>query len=175
VISPSLLSLQDTLERHANARLPLLESEIARRECEIVLLRSHRLLLRLQLWSALQTALIAGLVIFSFGVALSGLVEFAKVVQRVGAWNATLTGNVLTRGFQREVQNLIPTSTMLDVANSIPFWDLKDATALSLIAAFVILGLRIVQGVAHWRASGRLKQGARLLEQEVNVLKSWLR
>lgn len=175
VTQPSLLPLQETLERHPEARQPLLASEIARRECEIVLLRSHRLLLRLQLWSALQTALIAGLIIFSFGVALSGLVEFAKVVQRVGAWNATLTGNVLTRGLQGQIQSLIPTSTVLNVAQAIPFWDIRDATALSLIVAFIILALRIAQGVAHWRASGRLKQGMKLLEQEVKTLKSWLR
>jgi hypothetical protein len=172
---PSLLVLEDTLERHPDARIPLLESEIARRECEIVLLRSHRLLLRLQLWSAVQTALIAGLVIFSFGAALSGLVQVSKVVQRVGSWNATLTGNVLTRGLQREVQDLIPTSTVLEIGNFIPFWDLGDATRLSVVVAIVILALRVVQGVTHWRASGRLKQGARAIEAELGVLRQWLK
>jgi hypothetical protein len=171
---PSLLPLQDTLERHPEARELLLASEIARRECEVVLLRSHRLLLRMQLWSALQTAVIAGFVIFSFGAALSGLVEVGKFVQRIGTWNASLTGNVLTRGLQAEVQNLIPTSTVLQVANYVPFWDLHDATRLSVIVALVILVLRVMQGVSHWRANQRLKQGASSLEQELAVLKKWM-
>lgn len=175
VTPPSLLLLQDTLERHPDARKPLLESEIARRECEIVLLRSHRLLLRLQLWGAIQTALIAGLVIFSFGAALSGLVQVSKAVQRVGAWNTTLTGNVLTRGMQREIQGLIPTSTLLEVGNFIPSWDLGDATRLSVVVAMVILALRVVQGVTHWRASRRLKQGAQIMEIELSLLKEWVK
>lgn len=170
----SLLALEDTLKDHPEARTPLLESEIARRECEVVLFQSHRMLLRLQLWSALQTALIAGVIIFSFGVALSGLVQVAKVVQRVETWNTTLTGNVLTRGLQREVQDLIPTSTVLAVAQQVPFWDVRDATVLSVIVAIVILTLRIIQVISNWKASRRLKRGAQELEKELEVLRAWL-
>lgn len=174
ILPPSLFVLQDTVERHAEAKQPILEAEIARRECEIVLLKSHRMLLRLQLWSALQTAIIAGLIIFSFGVALIGIVQVAKFFDRVGTWNATLTNNVLTRGVQREVQNLIPTSTVLQVADYIPFWDLRDATLLSALVALVILTLRVIQSVSNWRDSHRLKTGARVLEEEVKILRSWL-
>lgn len=173
-LPPSLFVLHDTIERHAEAKRPILEAEIARRECEIVLLKSHRMLLRLQLWSALQTAIIAGLIIFSFGVALIGIVQVAKFFDRVGTWNATLTNNVLTRGVQREVQNLIPTSTVLQVADYIPFWDLRDATLLSALVALIILTLRVIQSVSNWRDSHRLKLGARVLEEEVKILRSWL-
>jgi len=174
ILPASLFGIQDTIKQHKEAKRPILEAEIARRECEIVLLKSHRMLLRLQLWSAFQTAIIAGLIIFSFGIALIGIVQVAKFVDRVGAWNATLTNNVLTRGVQREVQNLIPTSTVLQVADYIPFWDLRDATLLSALVALIILTLRVVQGVSNWRDSHRLKLGARVLEEEVNILRNWL-
>ncbi len=172
-VPPSLLPLQDTLERYPQARKPLLEAEIARRECQVVLLKSHRLLLRLQLWSALQTAVIAGFIIFSFGVALSGLVQVGKFVQQFGTWNASLPTNVLTRGFQQQVGSILPTSTVLQVADYIPFWDLKDATRLSVLVAVIVLALRIAQGVSQWRANQRLKKGGQMIQQEIDVLRKW--
>ncbi len=173
-IPPALLLLKDTLEKYPEARKLLLESEIAHRECQVVLLRSHRMLLRLQLWSAFQTALIAGFIIFSVGVALTGLVEVGKFVNRVSDWNASLPTNVLTRGFQNGVASTLPTSTMLQVADYIPFWDLHDATVISLMVALAVLTIRVVQGISNWRASRRLKKGANVLDQEIEVLRTWL-
>ncbi len=171
---PSLLSLQDTLKRHPEAQKPILEAEIARRETELVLLRSHRMLLSLQLWSALQTSFIIGFIFFSLGVALSGLVQVGKFVQRFDALNASLPTTVLTRGFQQQVDSMIPTSTVLEVANYIPFWDLKDATKVSMLVAVVVLTIRIVQGISHWRASRRLKVSLQTLEQEIQLIRQWL-
>lgn len=173
-IPPSLLSLRDTLERHADARMPLLHSELARRESETILLKSHRLLLRMQLWSALQTSVIAGLVIFSFGAAFSGLVQVSKTVQRVDTWSASLGGNPLTRGFQQEIDGLVPTSKLLEFADRVPFWDIGDATRLSVLVAIGILTLHIVQSAAHWRTRRRLKEQLGVLKNEMTVLRSWM-
>lgn len=170
----SLLSLQDTLERHPDARKPILDAEIARRETEIILLRSHRSLLHMQLWNALQTSIIVGLVVFSFGAALSGLVQVSKATQRFTAWSNTLSGNILTRSLQGEFQSLIPTSTALEVAGRVPFWNLRSALWLALTVAITILVIRFIQSALHWRASRLLKHEARRLSEEVITLKSWL-
>ncbi len=169
----SLLPLQDTLERHPDARKPILAAEIAKREVEIILLRSHRSLLHMQLWNALQTAIIVGLVVFSFGAALSGLVQVSKTTQRITDWSNTLSGNILTRSLQGEFQSLIPTSTALEVAGRVPFWNLRSALWLALTVAVTVLVIRVIQGALHWKASRRLRREERRLAEEIEALQTW--
>lgn len=172
----SLLSLQDTLERHPEAKQALLATEIARRECEIVLLRSHRRLLHVQLWSAFQTALIVGVAALSLGVALSGLVEANRIVLRIDQLNTSLPDTFLTRGIQRQIQATLPTSTLFSlVGDRASFWDMGDAVTWAVILAVIALVIQLIQAVQQWRASRRLKRGVHTTEEELVTLRSWMK
>ncbi len=174
-VLPSLLALQDTLERHPDARVDILRAEIAHREREIVLMRSHRSLLHVQIWSSIQTALIAGILVFSLGVAFLGFVEFAKTLDRVELWNSSVSSSFVGRGLNLDFKSLIPNSPWFDKAALLPSWSVKQTTVVSLLVVLTFLIFQIIQGLTNLRDSRQLRLGVELCEEELKTLRSWLK
>lgn len=170
---PTLLALQDTLERHPDARQAILSAEIAHREREIISLRSQRDLLQFQIFDTIKSALGFGVFLFTTGWLLSQLVHFSKSLQRVEALNAGLGANVLTRGLQASITSILPASTTLQSIAVLPEWTTQQlfAGALSVVVFLLILGA--IRGVQLWQMSRRLKEGIRVAEGEIGTLRGW--
>lgn len=174
-VLPSLLAVQDTLERHPDARAAFLQSEIVHREREIVLLRSHRSLLHVQIWNSIQTALIAGVLVFTLGVAFLGFVEFAKTLDRVELWNSSVSSSFVGRGLNLDFKSLIPNSPWFDKAALLPSWSVKQTTIVSLLVVLTFLIFQILQSTLNWRDSRRLRLGIEQCEDELKQLRSWVK
>lgn len=170
---PTLLGLQDTLERHPDARQAILKAEIAHREREVIMLRSQRGLLQLQVWNVIQSALGAGFFVFTTGWFLSQMVGFAKSLQKIETLNAGLGTNVLTRSLQANITAMLPSSTTLRTIAVLPEWTTYQLLVAALVVFGVLLLLGIVRGVQLWKMSWQLKKGIQVAEGEIGALKSW--
>jgi len=169
---PGLLPVRDILERYPADRAMFLIHEIRRRERELTLYRSVRGVSHFQLWEAVRSTIVTGVLLF---LLIMGVGEVAKLSQWVvGLQSSKIPIPIpFVKGVNLDIGQYMPSSTVITLAAQLPAWDWRDAGVIVAAIVAALLAFRLVTGYIVWKRSRVLRTAMIELEDEVDVLRSW--
>lgn len=172
VCPPSLLAVQDLLERHPDERSALLAHEIQRHERERLLCASTRQLIHLHLWDMAKTLIVTGVIVFVLLITVSQL-------RSLGTWvlemEQSLQQSAIMKAMDINITPYLPSKSTITFLSRLPVLSWHQAALFALLCMTVILVVQLVMAIANWRKTSFLKDAVEELDEDIAILKRWQR
>ena len=171
---PGLLAVRDLAQRYPADQGNIFKYEISRRERDLTLYKSVRSVTHFQLWSAVRNALVTGGIFFLLVLGISEIAKLAQWIQDLQTTKIPVAAPLL-KGISLDIGQFVPSSTFINYAARLPAVNWQDAGMLAIALIAILLSIRVVTGWLMWRRSRALVDAMEDIEDELSVLRNWLR